>query len=140
MTRELLRRIRMLFHRSQFQSELDEEMRLHLELREQEQREAGLPATTHIAKPTSASATPPSSANEASRPGDGAGSRTSRRTSRTAIRSMLRSPALTAVALLSLGLGIGANTAIFSFIDAIMLRSLPVKDPVATRSAREGTG
>ena len=39
--RELLRRIRMLFHRGQFQSDLDEEMRLHLELREQEQVEAG---------------------------------------------------------------------------------------------------
>jgi hypothetical protein len=42
---------------------------------------------------------------------------------------MFRSPALTTVALLSLALGIGANTAIFSFLDALMLRSLPVKDP-----------
>lgn len=45
------------------------------------------------------------------------------------VRSMLRSPALTMVALLSLALGIGANTAIFSLLDAVMLRSLPVKDP-----------
>jgi predicted permease len=45
------------------------------------------------------------------------------------VRSMLRSKALTAVALLSLALGIGANTAIFSLLDAVLLRSLPVKDP-----------
>ncbi len=45
------------------------------------------------------------------------------------MRSLLRSPALTAVALLSLGLGIGANTAIFSFLDSILLRSLPVQQP-----------
>ncbi|WP_263415974.1 ABC transporter permease [Terriglobus albidus] len=45
------------------------------------------------------------------------------------IRSLFRSPALTAVALLSLGLGIGANTAIFSFLDAILLRNLPVQQP-----------
>jgi len=44
-------------------------------------------------------------------------------------RAMLRSPILTIVALLSLALGIGANTAIFGLIDAVMLRSLPVKDP-----------
>jgi len=44
-------------------------------------------------------------------------------------RAMLRSPALTIVALLSLALGIGANTAIFSLLDAVMLRSLPVKNP-----------
>ena len=42
---------------------------------------------------------------------------------------MLRSKALTGVALLSLALGIGANTAIFSLLDAVLLRSLPVKDP-----------
>lgn len=45
------------------------------------------------------------------------------------MRSLLRSPALTAVALLSLGLGIGANTAIFSFLDAVLLRNLPVQQP-----------
>ena len=44
-------------------------------------------------------------------------------------RALLRSPALTIVALLSLALGIGANTAIFSLLDAVLLRSLPVKDP-----------
>ncbi len=49
---------------------------------------------------------------------------------------LLRSPALTAVALLSLALGIGANTAIFSLLDAVLLRSLPVKDPSATRPSR----
>jgi len=45
------------------------------------------------------------------------------------VRSMLRSKALTAVALLSLALGIGANTAIFSLLDAVLLRMLPVKEP-----------
>ena len=44
-------------------------------------------------------------------------------------RALLRSKALTIVALLSLALGIGANTSIFSLLDAVMLRSLPVKDP-----------
>ncbi len=42
---------------------------------------------------------------------------------------MLRSPGITVMALLSLVLGIGANTAIFTLMDAVMLRSLPVKDP-----------
>lgn len=44
-------------------------------------------------------------------------------------RSLRRSPGFLAVSVLSLALGIGANTAIFSLINALMLRSLPVKDP-----------
>jgi predicted permease len=46
-----------------------------------------------------------------------------------AFRLLRRSPAFTAVALLSLGLGIGANTAIFSLVDTVLMKSLPIEDP-----------
>ena len=45
------------------------------------------------------------------------------------LRAMMRTKGITIVALLSLALGIGANTAIFSLLDAILLRSLPVEKP-----------
>ena len=48
---------------------------------------------------------------------------------RYALRMMRRTPGFTAVAMLSLALGIGANTAIFSLIDTLMLRRLPVEHP-----------
>lgn len=62
---------------------------------------------------------------------------------RYALRSLRHSPAFTAVAVLSLALGIGANTAIFSLIDSVLLNSLPVKDPkqlVFVRTNREKVG
>ena len=48
---------------------------------------------------------------------------------RYGLRAMRRNPGFTAVAVLSLALGLGANTAIFSVMDGLMLRMLPVRDP-----------
>lgn len=127
--RELIQRLRMMGHRGQLDSGLEEEIRLHLELREQQLADRGLnSAEAHrIAR---------------LKFGNAAGIKEESQMAWRSeifenflqdvaygIRALWRSPALTIVALLSLSLGIGANTAIFSFFDAVLLRSLPVKDP-----------
>src|SRR5229473_8547353 len=62
---------------------------------------------------------------------------------RFGLRTLRRSPVFTSVAILSLALGIGANTAIFSLLSQVMFRLLPVADPERlvifhTEGQREG--
>jgi predicted permease len=136
---EILRRLHMLLHRRRFQAELGEEMQLHLDLREQQHIAAGLP---------------PDKARFIASQKFGNAARMKEKSYMTwgwewlesfvqdaayGARALLRSKALTMVALLSLALGIGANTAIFSLLDAVMLRSLPVKDPAQLVLLGKGT-
>ena len=127
--KELLRRLWMLMRRRQFDADLEEEMRLHLELREQEQVQGGLTPedARYAALRRFGNATLLKEESYMAWGWDWLESFV--QDAAYGGRAMLRSPALTIVALLSLALGIGANTAIFSLLDAVMLRSLPVKDP-----------
>jgi hypothetical protein len=126
---EIKRRIQMLFHRGQLSRDLEEEMRLHLDLRRQQQIDRGLtaPAAARAAHLKFGNTT---RIKEKSLMTWGSETLESFFADVAyGTRALFRSPALTIVALLSLALGIGANAAIFSLLDAVMLRSLPVKDP-----------
>ena len=57
-----------------------------------------------------------------------------------AARMLGKNPAFTVVAVCSLAIGIGANSAIFSFADALLLRPLPVRNPNGIVSINPGSG
>jgi predicted permease len=137
---ELLRRIKMLFHRTQVRSELEEEMRLHLELREQASLAAGSSVSAAHRQAYIRFGNPTVIRERSLTAWGWSWLETFAQDVAYGFRSMLRTPVLTTVALLSLALGIGANTAIFSFLDALVLRSLPVKQPSQLLLLGDGKG
>ncbi len=125
----LLRRLRVFASRRQFDADLEDEMRLHVALRERRLRENGLPPedAAHQARRKFGH---PARISERSREVWGfRGLEAALQDLGFAIRLLRRNPAFTAIAVTALALGIGATTAIFSVVDAVMLRPLPFADP-----------
>ena len=132
---DLRYRLRALFRRRALDRELDAELQFHIEQHAAIDERAGVPATRRCAAHGSRSAA--SSAKEESR--DGRGVRlleVAGRDLRYAVRTLARTPMFTVVAIVSLTLGIGANTAMFQLLDALVLPTLPVARPrSSSRSA-----
>ena len=128
---EIQRRIQALFHRNQLNRDLEEEMRLHLDLRRQQQIDRGLAAFSRRTRAAHLKFGNTTRIREKSLMTWGSETLESFFADVAyGTRALFRSPALTIAALLSLALGIGANTAIFSLLERRhVLRSLPVKDP-----------
>ncbi len=119
--RELLRRFEYFFRRAEYERDLDDEMAHHLAMLE-EDKNLGSAVQKQFGNSTSLK-------EESRSMWTFAFLEQLAQDIRYALRAMAANPLFTATAALSLALGIGANTAIYSFMDAILIRSLPVTRP-----------
>jgi predicted permease len=127
-----------LFRRRRFERSMAEEMRFHVEAYADDLVASGLSRDEALRQAHLAFGSE-ESAKEESRAARGLrGVDELRQDVRFAMRQMMRAPGVTVAVLLSLALGIGANTAIFTVVDAVLLRTLPVDEPGRLRFLAHG--
>ncbi|MGH9610529.1 MAG: ABC transporter permease, partial [Bryobacteraceae bacterium] len=125
----VLRRVSNLWRRERVDAEIEEELRSHLEMAAEDEERAGLPPEAARRRPRLRFGNPVAIRERTGWADTAPALDEIWRDLRHSIRQLRRSPAFTATAVITLALGIGATTAIFTLIQQVMLRSLPVVQP-----------
>ena len=129
MLSDLLYRFRALFRSKSIETELDEELRAHLDHQVEKYVQSGVPVK-EARRRARLEFGGLDQVKEECRDARGVGFIEALiHDLRYSLRTLAKNPAFTTVTVLTLALGIGVNTAIFSLINAVMLKSLPVRQP-----------